>query len=690
VRGLLWLMFVGVPAASFAGACGGSTTSDQTGWTEFAEGCVLDSDCRAPYACTFQRCHERCATTRDCPDGQRCVLTDADFHVCQLEAETSCAENSDCLGEQQCGSDAECRDACDAAKDCVDDQVCASDGSCAEPDEVDEGGNLPAVLGSGGSGGSGSGGVGGSAGEGSDGNAGAISTTGGTGGSTGGTSTMGTTEPVCGNGLLEGAEECDDGGTESSDGCSADCEIEAGWSCDGESTTCEDINECSNGSAECHLNARCHNEDGGFQCECRGGFVGDGFDCEDPCMDDPASCSLPVVQVVTGFDHACALFESGKVRCWGYPQHGALGYGNTTVIGDSELPTEDVPVGGTVVQLAAGSYHTCALLDNGKVRCWGEGDEGRLGYGNIEDIGDDELPAAAGDVDVGGTVRQIVAGGAHTCALLDSGAVRCWGYGLRGSLGYGDIADIGDDEAPSQAGDVELGGTATQIAAGERHTCAIMTSGGLKCWGFGSDGQLGYANTDDIGTAGTPAEVDEVDVGGEVAQVALGSSQTCALLTTGTVRCWGEGAYGVLGYGNEDDIGDDETPASAGDVPIGATVSAISCGGGVTCAVLEDGGVVCWGKDIYGVLGTGNADAYAHEGQVWIGDDETPDSLDPIVLGDTAEAVDIGSVHVCALTTSANVRCWGRSDAGRLGVGHASNDIGDDEDPSYWGPVRLL
>ncbi|HEY6722551.1 MAG TPA: hypothetical protein VI197_00930, partial [Polyangiaceae bacterium] len=153
--------------------------------------------------------------------------------------------------------------------------------------------------------------------------------------------------------------------------------------------------------------------------------------------------------------------------------------------------------------------------------------------------------------------------------------------------------------------------------------------------------------------------------------------------------------YGALGYGNTNDIGDDETPASVGDVPIGATVSAISSGSSVTCAVLSDGGLVCWGGDIHGLLGTGNVDDYTqevpnHGPQVWIGDDETPDTVDPIVLGSPAEAVDIGSKHVCALTTSGYVRCWGNNDNGLLGLGHSSDDIGDDEDPTALSPVKLF
>src|SRR5690606_36250495 len=132
--------------------------------------------------------------------------------------------------------------------------------------------------------------------------------------------------------------------------------------------------------------------------------------------------------------------------------------------------SNDVP---RVVQLAAGSNHTCAVVSDGRVRCWGQGTFGRLGYGNTNHIGDDEEPASVGDVDVGGTVTQLAAGALHTCALLDGGRVRCWGAESEGQLGYANVNTIGDDEAPASAGDVDVGGAVIQLVAGWLHTCAL-------------------------------------------------------------------------------------------------------------------------------------------------------------------------------------------------------------------------
>ena len=139
-------------------------------------------------------------------------------------------------------------------------------------------------------------------------------------------------------------------------------------------------------------------------------------------------------------------------------------------------------------------------LDNGRVRCWGANISGQLGYGHRNNVGDDESPASAGNVNVGGTVTvtQIAAGDQHTCALLDTGNVRCWGANISGQLGYGHRNNVGDDESPASIGNVNVGGRVMQIAVGltiSQHTCALLDTGNVRCWGANSRGQLGYGHT---------------------------------------------------------------------------------------------------------------------------------------------------------------------------------------------------
>jgi alpha-tubulin suppressor-like RCC1 family protein len=314
-----------------------------------------------------------------------------------------------------------------------------------------------------------------------------------------------------------------------------------------------------------------------------------------------------VTQIAAGWSHTCALLSDGTVRCWGDGEYGKLGYGNTDSIGDDEAPATAGPVdvGGVVTQISAGDMHTCVLLEGGTVRCWGLGNGGRLGYGNTDEIGDDEAPASAGDVDVGGVVTQIAAGGNLTCALLEGGTVRCWGW-IHWNL------TIGDDETPASEGDLDVGGVVTQIATGFWHTCAVLEGGAIKCWGYNGDfmvqdGRLGYGISS-MGNWFDPADMGEVDVGGVVDQITAGVRHTCARLDSDQVRCWGAGANGRLGYGNLANIGDDELPAVAGDVDAGGTVLQVSAGHGHTCVLLEGGAVRCWGYSRNGQLGYGSVE----------------------------------------------------------------------------------
>ncbi|HEY6562683.1 MAG TPA: choice-of-anchor D domain-containing protein [Polyangiaceae bacterium] len=390
----------------------------------------------------------------------------------------------------------------------------------------------------------------------------------------------------------------------------------------------------------------------------------------------------PVTAIGAGWNHSCALLASGNVRCWGEGSQGQLGYGNTQNIGDDESPSTagSVSVGGRVIQIVAGRYHSCALLDAGNVRCWGAGGSGALGYGNMNRIGNDELPVSAGDVNIGGRVVQLAAGSDHTCALLDTGNVRCWGAGYKGQLGYGNANKIGDDELPVSAGDVNVGRRVVQLAADYDHTCALLDTGNVRCWGWGQDGQLGYGNTYWIGTERLPVSAGDVNVGGAVVHVSAGSEHTCALLTSGNVRCWGFNRRGQLGYAHTNSIGDDEAPASAGDVNVGGSVRQVAALGGISCALLDTGNVRCWGDGSSGQLGYGNT--------VTIGDDEPPASAGDIQLGGQALQIDAGLSHVCALLTTGRVRCWGGNYYGELGY-PLTGYIGDDEFPSSPGDVTI-
>lgn len=380
--------------------------------------------------------------------------------------------------------------------------------------------------------------------------------------------------------------------------------------------------------------------------------------------------------------HNCVANGAGKVRCWGYGAYGQLGYGNTNTIGDDELPNTagDVNVGGAVVQVSAGDGFTCALLDAGTVHCWGSAYGGALGYGasNTNNIGDNEVPADVSNVAVGGTVVQVACGGSHTCALLDTGNVRCWGSSSSGQLGYPGVSSVGVSDTPQSFatahGEVSIGGKVLQVTGGYGHTCVLMDTGAVRCWGSNNHGQLGYGNTNDIGDDETPAIAGDINVGGKVVQVAAGGYHTCALLDTGNVRCWGNNSSGQLGYGNTTSYGASTLPNVAGDVMLGGTATQVSCGQYYTCALLDSGAVRCWGLGGKGELGYGNTNS--------IGDNEFPSDAGDVPIGALVAQVvagrgsPTGNESSCALLKSGSVRCWGANGLGQLGYGNTT-DLGN-------------
>jgi alpha-tubulin suppressor-like RCC1 family protein len=384
-----------------------------------------------------------------------------------------------------------------------------------------------------------------------------------------------------------------------------------------------------------------------------------------------------------GEHHSCALAQSGAVRCWGEGIYGRLGQANEANIGDDELPStvEDIEVGGAVVAIAAGEMHTCAILQGGAVRCWGNYITGRLGYGDPEHIGDDELPASAGDVEVGGVAVRITAGDGHTCVVLDDASVRCWGNNLWGALGYGHDDIVGDDETPASAGPVDVGGPVADIGAGSDHTCALMKSGAVRCWGWARWGQLGYGNTEDIGDDEVPAVAGDVNLGGGAKQLAVGENHNCALLEDGSVRCWGWQLHGQLGVGDWQDVGDDESPALAGKVELGGKAVAVAAGGWHSCAILEGGTLRCWGSNTFGQAGV-----YGDSNSV--GADEPPTAVPPVEVGGAVVGVATGENHTCAVMQDQAVRCWGRALFGQLGYGN-TNDVGVAETPASVGDVDI-
>lgn len=296
------------------------------------------------------------------------------------------------------------------------------------------------------------------------------------------------------------------------------------------------------------------------------------------CQDQRIGVGGRATSVVLGDAHACAILEGGRLRCWGNGGDGRLGYGNTRSINDDATlqAAGDVDVGGQVTQVAAGSQHTCALLVGGTVRCWGLGVTGALGYGNRNAIGDDEVPRTAGDVPIGGIATQIAAGGVNTCALLEGGSLRCWGFSdLVGQT-------FGDDEPASAAPLRGFGAPAKQVAMGVSHHCTVLVNDRVECQAFSSPR---YLPTTDHLTGGM--------VGAGVVEIAAGFVHNCVRLMSGEVRCWGYNAQAQLGVPVT--VAGTSVPASrAVTVPGFSRPVDLTIGKNRSCVALADGTVRCW------------------------------------------------------------------------------------------------
>eukprot|EP01083_Nonionella_stella_P227321 806641_1 len=284
----------------------------------------------------------------------------------------------------------------------------------------------------------------------------------------------------------------------------------------------------------------------------------------------------------------------------------------------------------SAIQIAAGKYHTCALLNNGTtesnvMKCWGSGGHGRLGYEDWNDRGDaaNEMGDSLPPIDLGTDFDpiQIIAGDFSTCALSRSNKVKCWGYNNDGVLGMGDTSDRGG--SMQEMGDhlpfVELGTgfTPTQIEAGSFHVCALSDSGDVKCWGLNTLVQLGYGHTNNIGDnsneMGNALPIVELGSNLTVTQITAGWLHTCALFTIGRIKCWGCGLYGRLGSENEENLGDspDEMGDSLPFVDLGSigydgAVAEVKAGQRHTCATFSSDELKCWGSNCYGQLGYGH------------------------------------------------------------------------------------
>jgi alpha-tubulin suppressor-like RCC1 family protein len=293
--------------------------------------------------------------------------------------------------------------------------------------------------------------------------------------------------------------------------------------------------------------------------------------------------------------------------------------------------------------IAAGGEHTCAISRGGAVRCWGGNSAGQLGDGTTTD-----RSRPVGVLGLGLPVTAVALGWRHTCALTTAGGVKCWGHNGFGQLGDG----TGTGVRAQPVGVSGLDSGVIAVAAGGDHSCALIGAGGVKCWGQNSYGELGDGTTTD-----RSSPVDVTGLGSGVTAIATGGSHSCAITTTGAVNCWGFNRLGQVGDGTTSDR---RAPVQVAGLS-GRMATVVSLVGH-SCGRTETGSVKCWGNNTSGSLGDGTT-----AGRL------TP--VDALGVNNVASVV-TGGGHTCALLSRADrVRCWGLNESGQLGDGTTNNRL---------------
>jgi len=358
--------------------------------------------------------------------------------------------------------------------------------------------------------------------------------------------------------------------------------------------------------------------------------------------------------VAAGWKHTCALTGAGAVKCWGYNKNGELGNGKTA---DSGVPVEVSGLSSGTATIGMGDDHTCAVMDAGAVKCWGYNEYGQLGDGTKTSR---SVPVEVQGL--AGKAVSVAAGWGHTCILTAAGGVKCWGNNAYGQLGYGETV-----EHRFSAVDVlDLGSGVIGIGSGGGHTCALTVGGGIRCWGNNKYGQLGDGTAE---TRNLPVNVNGMAQG--AGKVAAGWNHSCAVMGNGELKCWGWNYYGQLG---------DATKATQSK-PVNVRrlmedAIDVAPGWAHTCAITAGGGVKCWGSNEFGQLGDGtNLDSIVPLSIVGLRSSSVAPPVAADGVGSAAQAVAAGWYHSCALTKTGGVKCWGRNDHGQLGDGTTASSL---------------
>lgn len=374
----------------------------------------------------------------------------------------------------------------------------------------------------------------------------------------------------------------------------------------------------------------------------------------------------------SGYTHSCAVLSDASVKCWGRNDQGQLGDGTKT---SRPTPVTVKGAGGvgvltSVTTLSVFRDFSCAVRSDGTAWCWGQNDKGQLGNGtNTDSVTPVQVVGAGGAGFLSGVV-SVAAGEKQACARTTAGAVWCWGENNQGQLGDGTRTNRSTPapvHGPEGVG--FLAGVAS-LDAGHDHLCAVRSDGTLWCWGDNADGKLGDGTTTD---RDTPVQV--LGAGGSgsltnVTEVDGGERHTCAVRTDGTVWCWGKNDHGQLGNADTTDVPTPVQVRGIGGAGFLAGAVRLGLGRNSSCAIVSDATVRCWGDNSGGRLGDGTTlDRTTPVVVLGVGGSGTLSGVRYVTGGQ-----DVGNspAMTCAIGTT-TAWCWGTNQDGALGDGTTTN-----------------
>ncbi|PCI23896.1 hypothetical protein COB57_06320, partial [Candidatus Peregrinibacteria bacterium] len=330
--------------------------------------------------------------------------------------------------------------------------------------------------------------------------------------------------------------------------------------------------------------------------------------------------------IAMGYAHSCVVLADETVKCWGKNSSGQLGNGSTT---NSNIPVV-VSSLTNVASLGLGQYHSCALITDGTVKCWGENGGGQLGDASTTDRLTPVVVTGLTDV------ITLTGGGDHTCVSLSDQTVKCWGYNGNGG-------QLGDGTTTSRSAPVLVSGvtSATAVVTGRYHSCALLSDKTVTCWGYNGAGQLGDTTFSTRPTAALVTGLTTVE------SLFAGGEHNAAILSDGSVKMWGKNTNGQLGNG--------ATTNSSSILTLAGITNPIvvSPGRFHTCVLLSDGTANCMGRNSNGQLGNNSTSQSTSL--------VTVDSLTNVGM------LFAGGLHNCAVVAGGSVKCWGNNSSGEMG-----------------------